>query len=278
MTTLSDLSIPLTLYKQGVCYRKQAKPGAVSSGFYCVLDPDLRRDLCIDPVRVLATPGKPTAFWLRAILDSALARGQFTFETALPSHSAGGRDEVAIRSVFQLGGDVIVKINQPILARTDSPEILEAHRQWTSWCLVQLMQALALPPVVRRIGWICLVLGPLCFAAGGLWFGGAVQALGILLSMPGHLLLPSAKLRYLGWLPLVLATAMVAIPFAITTFPHIGLLQLGLVALFQGGVWRPAGGQGVSWLAKKVLGCLIRRKIHVGAQGYLNFRSRWRVG
>jgi hypothetical protein len=241
----------------------------MSSGFYCVLDPGLRHDLCVDPARVLTSSKHPTAFWLRAILDSALTRGQFTFATALPSETEGGGDEVAIRSIFQLGGDVIVKIGKHVLARSDRQEILEAHRQWTSWCLTELTQALALPPFLHRIGWICLGLGPLCFAGGGLWFGGSVQALGILLSLPGHLLLPSARLRYLGWLPLVLGTTMVALPFVITILPHMGALQLGLVALFQGGVWRSAGGKGVSWLARKVFGSLIRWKIRAGARGYL---------
>ena len=65
-------------------------------------------------------------------------------------------------------------------------------------CLAQLGQALAPPAIVRRLGWGCLVVGPLCFV-GSLSYGGVLPPFGILLTMPAHLLLPSSKLSYFSW-------------------------------------------------------------------------------
>jgi hypothetical protein len=214
-----------------------------------------------DPALVLATPEPAKAFWLRTLVHSILTGGQVIFETALPARRADARSEVAIRSLFQFGGDMVVSIDKRFLTRADGREILEAHTRWTGWCLTQLAQALALPSIVRRLGWSCVIAGPLCFVAGTFQYGGILQPFGVLLSLPGHLILPPAKQRLFYWLPVVLGIIMGAMPRAVIGLPALGLWQISMVALFQGSLWQAAGGRCVPWLARKVLGQLIGWKL-----------------
>src|SRR6266511_2295827 len=209
--------------------------------FRCELHPDVMRQLRNNPALVFATPKPSKTFWLRTLVHSILTGGQVIFETALPPRGEDASSEVAIRSLFQFGGDVVVSIDERFLTRADGREILEAHTRWTGWCLTQLAQALALPSIVRRLGWFCLIAGPLCFVAGVFRYGGILQPLGILLSMPGHLLLPPARQRFFCWLPVMLGTIMGIMPGAVTSLPTMGLWQVSMVALFQGGLWRPVG-------------------------------------
>jgi hypothetical protein len=185
-------------------------------------------------------------------------RGEVIFESLLPPQEEGGSCPRAVRTLFQLGGDVVVKVSMQVLTRADSQDILEAHMQWTGWCLAQLGQALALPASMGRLGWCCVVAGSLCFLVGNQVYGGWLQPLGILLTMPVYLLLRSPQLRYVSWAPSVLWTLT------------------GILYFTQGGgvsfdIWHMittvfltlqlVGGRCMSWAAGKTLPYLIRRKL-----------------
>jgi hypothetical protein len=64
--------------------------------------------------------------------------GQFVFETFPPQDTNNKQIKVAVRTLFQLDGDILVKIDKSTLARTEGIEILEAHFSWTNWCFEQL--------------------------------------------------------------------------------------------------------------------------------------------
>jgi hypothetical protein len=187
------------------------------------------------------------------------AGGQIIFETVLPPQGNGTTLQVAVRSLFQLGGDVVLSIDERILGRADGQDILEVHAKWTGWCLTQLGQALVLPWPVRSIGWACLLTGPLCFVGGIFQAGSLLQPLGILLSMPGHVLLPPEKRRYFAGVPVVLAALVGVLSGAALGVVPVQIGHIGMLVLFQGGVWQPLGGRCVSWFAKKVSTNLIRR-------------------
>lgn len=264
MALQSDPLILLMRQGQGICYRRYP----IGPRFWCDLQPDMLRHLHSDPAFERASPKQPKAFWLRVLVDSIVTGGQIVFESLVPPRGGGAGREVAIRSLFQLGGDVVVSIDERILTRADGRDLLEAHTWWTGWCLTQLGQGLALPPIAHHVGWSCLTLGPLCFIGGIFQYGGMLQPLGILLSMPAHLLLSPGQRRHLGWLPLVVLGAMVGImPLVVAGGPEVGIWQFSMLALLQGGLWRPLGGRCVPWLARKALSSLTRWNVrHTVAQ------------
>jgi hypothetical protein len=255
----ADLFIPLNVQGHGIYY--QSHPP--TPGFYCLLNRDLIRQLC-DPASVLTLPKRRTAVWMRSLVSSIWAGGEFICETFLPAPENGKSKEPVIRSVFHLDGEVIVKINIKLFVRDDGREILAAHMCWSSWCLAQLVQALVLPHLVQLFLSACLFIGPLCFFVGGLQVVWPLQVLGIVLSMPGHRLLSPAKLRYYACSPIVLG-GLIAV---VLGSPQIGLLQLVMVVLFQGGMLRQAGGRCMKMIGEKMFGWLIRWKIRTYLKEY----------
>jgi hypothetical protein len=207
----------------------------------------------------LATPEQSIAFWWRTLVDSVRAGGQLIFETLLPPSGQGTDIQVAIRSNFQLGGDVVMSIDERILQRPDGQDILEVHTKWTGWCLTQLGQALGLPIGVRYLGWTCLLTGPFCFIGGIFQAGNLLQPLGILLSMPGHMLLPPEIRRYFSWLPVGLAAIIGLLSGVGLAGVELQTGHIAMLALFQGGVWQSVGGRCVTRLGKHVSHYLIRR-------------------
>jgi hypothetical protein len=196
-------------------------------------------------------------------VESVGRQGQFLFESRLPSSENGTWGAVAVRSLYQLGGDVVVTINEVILRRTDSQEMLEAHNRWTCWCLAHVDKALALPSSVYRFGWGCLLCMPLCIVGGFFQYGSLLQPLGILLSIPGHFLLGPMGIRYFAWLPGVLGIIAPGIIWGILTItnvnqPSVGLgqifWQMMMVMLFQMSVWPRLGGHLIGWVARKIGG------------------------
>src|SRR5438093_5973712 len=148
MLSYSARPIPLMAQGRDVCYHRYSSSRAHQGyaefqGFQCTLHAEVIRQLCGDPARVLATPKQPKAFWLSVLRDCVFTHGQVVFESLLPPQTEDGSCHKAVRTLFQLGGDVIVKVNTQVLTRADSREILEAHIHWTGWCLAQLGQALA---------------------------------------------------------------------------------------------------------------------------------------
>jgi hypothetical protein len=223
-----------------------------------------------EPSQVLATPRHPRGFWLRVLLESLLTSGQLTFDTTLPAQEDGAQYEVVVRSLLQWGGDVMVTIKEDVVTHVGGPDILEAHAQWTGWCLTQLGQPLALPITVRRLGWPGVLCGSCCFVSGFFFpYGSLYQPLGILLAMPGHFLLPPVWRRYIRWVPLVMLGAIMgSLPVlgALTglSVPPIGLWQLSMVALFHVGL-RSQGRRCIQWGVRRIMGYLLRRWVkHLG--------------
>jgi hypothetical protein len=99
----------------------------------------------------------------------------------------------------------------------------------------------------------------LCVAGGIFQEANFLPPLGVLLSMPGHVLLPPDKRRYFGWLPAVLAAVMGVLSGTVVGLTEMRLEQIGMLVLFQGGVWQPLGGRCARWLTKKLSHYLIRR-------------------
>ncbi|MBE0516688.1 MAG: hypothetical protein IBX41_04770 [Methanophagales archaeon] len=110
--------------------------------FECHLDPDLMQNLITDPGSMMKPKGK--FFWLRTLVHGIFTGGQFVFETFPPQDTKNPQLNIAARTLFQLDGDMLLKIDENILTRTDGIKILEAHSRWTNWCLDQLMSTFAL--------------------------------------------------------------------------------------------------------------------------------------
>jgi hypothetical protein len=104
----------------------------------CCLYPDITQKLITDPNSILRKPKKPKYFWLRTLVEGIGTGGQFVFDTFLPRDTNNSQNKLAARTLFQLDGDMLVKIDKTILARTDGIEIIEAHFGWTNWCFEQL--------------------------------------------------------------------------------------------------------------------------------------------
>jgi hypothetical protein len=260
MPTQQVFPIFLTPHGQGIYYDRRPCPR-----FRCDLSPDIVRQLRREPAVALTTPKSPKAFWLLTLLDSVRVGGQIVFESMLPPqhNDPTARQDAAIeentpteeqwpvviRSLFQLG-EVVVAIDEQLLKHADAGDILEAHRQWTGWCLTQLGQAVALPVLLRRLGWAGLFIGPSCFIGGVFFYGGILQPLGILLAMPGHLLLPPERRRYFTWFPATLGVLAGLLSGGIASAAGMQLGSIGMLALFQVGTWPSLGGRCVIWLAK----------------------------
>jgi hypothetical protein len=110
--------------------------------FECHLDPALMQNLITDPGSIMEPKGK--LFWLKTLVHGIFTGGQFIFETFPPQDTSTLQVNIAARTLFQLDGDMLVKIDEHMLTRMDGMKILEAHSRWTSWCLEQLISIFAL--------------------------------------------------------------------------------------------------------------------------------------
>lgn len=239
--------------------------------FRCSLQPDLMRQLGHDPASVLATPQQPPDFWLRVLTQGILRGGQFVFETCPPPGTHRSPIDIAVRCLFQLNGDVVVKVHEQILTDGDCLEILAAHSAWTGWCLKQLGQALALSATWRYLGWGCVGLGLALFGGGFGAHGVVLQSVAVLFLIPGHLLLSPALLRYLRWLPFVLGASPAAMFGLAMPEGLAGALALlwhpGTVTAVAGALGGPVAGWLLPGLAWKMLTRLRKRKMgHACAQ------------
>lgn len=263
--------IPLTLRGNNILYRKDP----ANPVFQCFLSSDIMRQLATNAANVLSTPKEPRDFWLQVLLDGVHTGRQFVFVTSLAEQTEGAQVEVAARTLFQLDGDVLIKIDKDLLTRVDGVEILEAHFGWMEWCLQQLSRVLCVPGILRNIGWAFLVLGVLLFtlgimfgaASGGSGAGVCLQTLGIVMLMPGHLLLRPAILRHLQWLPPILgvcgASSIILGPGA----DAVGAWHVNIFPFLSGILSGPAGGRLLRPLAWKAASWIIRRRMDLALQG-----------
>ncbi len=127
----------IALSQEGDCvYYRRDKRHPANPVFGCRLHHDITQKLINDPGSVLKK--KTKYFWLCALVDGIRTGGQFVFETFSPQDTDNPQIKLAARTLFQLDGDMLVKIDKTILARTDGIEIIEAHFGWTNWCFEQL--------------------------------------------------------------------------------------------------------------------------------------------
>ena len=265
MNNIPTPTIPLTPGEDGIQYRKCP----TNPVFECTLHPGMIQQLGTDAATLLATPKKPKDFWLRLLLDMVLDRGHFVFTTSLPKQDGDPQSKVAARTLFQLDGDVLLKINKSLLKSADGINILEAHFGWTEWCLKELGRALSLPRILRYFGWVILVLG-LAASVSGLIIapkpeavraGFTLQQCGLATLMLGHLLLPPTTLDYFRWFPVLLGTCWTGLVLLeqVPGAAKIGFFDffpiiLGLVSGFAGGhLLRP--------LARKVTNFIIKERM-----------------
>ncbi len=255
-------TIPLTLRGKGIRYRKYP----VNPEFECSLHPGMIQQLATDASAFLVTPKEPKDFWLRVLVDSLRTRSQFVFTTSLPRQAGDENDKAVARTLFQLDGDVLLKINEGLLTRTDGISVLEAHFGWTEWCLQELGRALLLPHRLRSIAKLSLVFGTLAFAWGlapamGLGVSSAgvyLQALGLAMLMPVHLFLSPSILRYFCWFPPLIGACCSCsfmfglVPGAATAW-HVNILPL-LLGLASG----PFGGRLLWPLAWRITTHILR--------------------
>ena len=132
------VSVSLTQKGDHVYYRRHKKHPA-NPVFRCRLDHDITQKLITDPGSImLRKPKRTIFFWPKALMHGICTDGQFVFETFSPQDTDNPQIKLAARTLFQLDGDMLVKIDKTILARTDGIEIIEAHFGWTNWCFEQL--------------------------------------------------------------------------------------------------------------------------------------------
>jgi hypothetical protein len=132
------LKVRLTHKGDNIYYKKDP----MNPVFECHLDPDIMQNLITDPGSIMKTKGK--FFWLRTLVHGIFTGGQFVFETFPPQDTKNLQVNVAARTLFQLDGDMLVKIDENMLTRMDGIKIIEAHSRWTNWCLEQLMSTFSL--------------------------------------------------------------------------------------------------------------------------------------
>lgn len=126
----------------------------------------LRRDsiplLITDPSSILKKVKVPRFFWLRTMGHVLVTDGLLVFETFPPQNTNNPPiDVVVARTVFQLDGDMLIKIDKNILTRRNGLKMFEAHCRWTAWCLEkQLKSAHRLFEALSyaRWGFLALVL------------------------------------------------------------------------------------------------------------------------
>jgi hypothetical protein len=94
---------------------------------------------------------KPKKFWLRTLIEGIGSGGQFIFDTFSPRDNNNSENKLAARTLFQLDGDMLVKIDEHILTRTDGIGIIEAHFSWSNWCFEQLRGALSSNRILRFV-------------------------------------------------------------------------------------------------------------------------------
>ncbi|NQE05193.1 hypothetical protein C5S32_04920 [ANME-1 cluster archaeon GoMg1] len=143
MKTDSAPAVPLTREDNVYCRGHMRNPCSyerhpTNPVFVCCLDPDITQKLITDPNSILRKPKKPKYFWLRTLVEGIRTGGQFVFDTFPPQGTNNQQNKLAVRTLFQLDGDMLVKIDEHILARTDGIEIIKAHLSWTNWCFEQL--------------------------------------------------------------------------------------------------------------------------------------------
>ncbi|MCK4399168.1 MAG: hypothetical protein KAV25_09280 [Methanophagales archaeon] len=173
MKTDSAPAVPLTREDNVYCMGHMRNPCSYERHptnpiFVCCLYPDITQKLITDPNSILRTPKienftkellyfiqnkkpKDSFFWLRTLVEGIRTGGQFVFETFPPQGTNNQQNKLAVRTLFQLDGDMLVKIDEHILARTDGIGIIKAHLSWTNWCFEQLKGALSFTRILRCV-------------------------------------------------------------------------------------------------------------------------------
>lgn len=162
MKTDSVSNIRLTKKKNQVCYRKYPK----NPVFECRLNSNITQKLITDPGSIMKEKTKHRSFWLMLLMHSIISGGQFVFETFPPSGTNNQQNKLAVRTLFQLDGDLLLKIDENILARTDGIDIIKAHLSWTNWCFEQLKEAISFTRILRYVQWLLYIIAVLPFGCG----------------------------------------------------------------------------------------------------------------
>lgn len=156
------MKVRLTRWGDNIYYKKDP----MNPVFECHLDPAIMQNLITDPGSIMEPKGK--FFWLNTLVHGIFTGGQFIFETFPPQDTSNLRVNIAARTLFQLDGDMLVKIDENTLTHMDGIKIIEAHSRWTSWCLEQLMSAFSLKQEFFLTFFLCYLL-KLQFALWSLW-------------------------------------------------------------------------------------------------------------
>ena len=161
MTANPISSVRLTKKGDEICYRKYP----ANPVFECHLDPDILQRLISDPGSILRKNPKTIFFWLPTLINCIGTNRQFVFETFTTRDINKPPIELAARTLFQLDGDMLLKIDEHILTRTDGIEILKAHFCWTNWCFEQLKSAFqSSVAFLRLVRWLLLLISPFLLA------------------------------------------------------------------------------------------------------------------
>ena len=134
--------------------------------FVCCLYPDLMQKLITAPGSMLRKPKGHRLFWLRTLVECISTSSQFVFETFPPPGTNNQQNKLAARTLFQLDGDMLLKIDENILARTDGIDIIKAHLNWTNWCFEQLKGALSFTRSLRCVQRLLYIIAVLPFGYG----------------------------------------------------------------------------------------------------------------
>lgn len=238
--------------------------------FECALHPDSAGQPATDASEIKPTPDEPkNAFWLQVILDSLHAGGQLVFDTIFLRQNQNSEREVAVRTLFQLDGDVLLKFDRKVLTGDDDFDILEVHFRWTDWCLQKIYRVLSPPGALRYIGWLSIIAGGFTFTSGitsiaitgDSSLGLSLQCIGITLLTPGHQLLSPYVLQYYRWLPLLLGVLWMGLVLS-GAVPSVSInAYVNSLPILLGSLGGPLGGRLTRYLAAKTTSFVIRRKI-----------------
>lgn|GEM_PF-4473660 len=238
--------------------------------FECALHPESARQLAANVFELKPTPDEPkNTFWLQVVLDSLYAGGQLVFDTVFLKQNQSSQRDVAVRTLFQLDGDVLLKFDRNVLTGDDGFDILEAHFRWTDWCLQKIYRVLSPPGVLQYIGWSSVIAGGFTFTSGltsiavtgDSSLGLSLQCIGITLLTPGHQLHSPYVLRYYRWLPLFLGVLWMGLVIS-GAVPSVSIdAYINSLPILLGSLAGPLGGRLTRYISVKTTSLVIRRKV-----------------
>ncbi len=108
--------------------------------------PAVAKSLSENPEGTFEVDGNRPDFWVR-VLGGIIRERQLYLITGNPDKPS----DLVARTLMQIDGDVILKINDRFLFHEEGLAALDTHLAWTHWFLHRLGETLTLPNLVRSL-------------------------------------------------------------------------------------------------------------------------------